>query len=111
MCHRLYVSDVEGALFVHRMRLLERGNVVGSKALQQFVWNYQAEKEENVNIFSEDLVVRLKQVAEELDRGQWSFLSSCFWCWQRCQCSTPKAGWGCLGFPPPSFLSPLLCFC
>ena len=85
-CHRLYVSDVEGALFVHRMKLLERGNVVGSMALQQFVWNYQAEKEENINTFSEDLVVRIKQVAEELDKGQWSFSSCCFWCWQHCLC-------------------------
>ena len=76
-CHRLYVSDVEGSLFVHRMKLLEQGNVVGSKALQQFVWQYQAEKGEDRDTFAEDLLVKLKQMAKELIKGQWFFFSSC----------------------------------
>lgn len=69
-CHRLGVPEIEGALFVHQISLLERNHVLGSMKLESFVNQYEAQIKGDESVFKDDLLTKLDNLAKELLAGK-----------------------------------------
>ena len=67
-CYRLFVKEEDGMAFVYQSRLLEKGCVVGARALQDYVFSFKAEKGEQFDTFKEELFTELKNMVKKMTK-------------------------------------------